>query len=80
MVTNLGIVLAKLNCISAGCRYIPNVTGAIYDVLKEMSHLHASKKKRYTNEDAEVLNKVSNHIITRETLGEKLARHVEQVS
>ncbi|XP_027077675.1 DNA topoisomerase 6 subunit B isoform X3 [Coffea arabica] len=60
-------------------KYIPNVTGAIYDVLKEMSHLHASKRKRYTNEDAEVLNKVSNHIITRETLGEKLAQHVEQV-
>ena len=45
-----------------------------------MSHLHASKRKRYANEDAEVLNKVSNHIITRETLGEKLAQHVEQVS
>ncbi|XP_071913341.1 DNA topoisomerase 6 subunit B-like isoform X2 [Coffea arabica] len=60
-------------------KYIPNVTGAIYDVLKEMSHLHASKRKRYANEDAEVLNKVSNHIITRETLGEKLAQHVEQV-
>ncbi|XP_071909515.1 DNA topoisomerase 6 subunit B isoform X2 [Coffea arabica] len=60
-------------------KFVIWLNGAIYDVLKEMSHLHASKRKRYTNEDAEVLNKVSNHIITRETLGEKLAQHVEQV-
>ncbi|KAL3519195.1 hypothetical protein ACH5RR_021784 [Cinchona calisaya] len=60
-------------------KYIPNVTGAIYDVLKEMSQLHASKKKRYDNEDADVLKKVSNQIITKETLSEKLAQHVEQV-
>lgn len=45
-----------------------------------MSQRHASKRKRYPNEDGEVLNKVANHIITKETLSEKLAQHVEQVS
>lgn len=60
-------------------KYIPNVTGAIYDVLKEMSRLHAAKKKRYDANDAELLKKVSSEVITKETLSEKLAQHVEQV-
>ena len=62
------------------CRYIPDATGAIYDVLREMAQLHASKKKRYEDEDADVLRKVSTHSITKQTLTEKLAKHVEQVS
>lgn len=53
---------------------------AIYDVLKEMSQLHASKKKRYTGKDAELLKKVSTKTITKETPSEKLAQHVEQVT
>lgn len=61
-------------------RYIPDATGAIYDVLKEMSTLHVSKKKRYDDEDAELLKKVSTRLITKEILMEKLAQHVEQVS
>lgn len=61
-------------------RYIPDATGAIYDVLKEMTTLHASKKKRYNDEDAELLKKVSSRLITKGTLMEKLAEHVEQVS
>lgn len=69
----------SLNEFPIGCRYIPNVTGAIYDVLKDMSRQHASKKKRYDAEDAELLKKVSSEIITKETLSEKLAQHVEQV-
>ncbi|WOH08774.1 hypothetical protein DCAR_0728222 [Daucus carota subsp. sativus] len=60
-------------------RYIPDASGAIYDVLKEMTTLHASKKKRYNDEDAELLNKVSSKLITKGTLMEKLAEHVEQV-
>lgn len=60
-------------------RYIPDATGAIYDVLKEMAQLHASKKKRYEVDDADVLRKVSAHLITKQTLSEKLAKHVEQV-
>ncbi|KAJ9697907.1 hypothetical protein PVL29_007152 [Vitis rotundifolia] len=60
-------------------KYIPDATGAIYDVLREMAQLHASKKKRYEDEDADVLRKVSTHSITKQTLSEKLARHVEQV-
>lgn len=61
-------------------RYIPDATGAIYDVLKEMASLHVSKKKRYNDEDAELLKKVSTGLITKQLLMEKLAQHVEQVS
>lgn len=60
-------------------KYIPDATGAIYDVLKEMTTLHVSKKKRYDDEDAELLKKVSTRLITKEILMEKLAQHVEQV-
>lgn len=60
-------------------RYIPDATGAIYDVLKEMTQMHASKKIKYDGEDAELLRKVSARLITKETLREKLAQHVEQV-
>lgn len=61
-------------------RYIPDATGAIYDVLKEMTTMQASKKKRYDDEDTELLKKVSSRLITKSTLMEKLAEHVEQVS
>jgi DNA topoisomerase-6 subunit B len=52
----------------------------VYDVLRDMAQSHVSKKKRYDDEDAELLNKVSSRLITKETLREKLAQHVEQVS
>lgn len=45
-----------------------------------MAQFHVSKKKRYEDEDGELLKKVSGHLITKETLSEKLAQHVEQVS
>lgn len=60
-------------------KYIPSAAGAIYDVLKDMSQQHASKKKRYSDDDAELLKKVSRKTITKEILIEKLAHHVEQV-
>lgn len=60
-------------------RYIPDATGAIYDVLQEMARSHAAKRKRYEGEDAELLKKVSVRSITKETLSEKLAQHVEKV-
>jgi len=41
--------------------------------------MHASKKKRYDDEDAEILRKVSTRVLTKEMLKEKLARHVQQV-
>lgn len=44
-----------------------------------MSQSHASKKKRYEAKDAELLNQVSARLVTKETLKEKLAQHVEQV-
>ncbi|KAG4961419.1 hypothetical protein AAZX31_13G324300 [Glycine max] len=60
-------------------RYIPDASGAVYNVLKEMTQLHASKKIRYGDDDAELLSKVSENLITKETLCEKLSKHVEQV-
>ncbi|KAL0435465.1 UNVERIFIED_CONTAM: DNA topoisomerase 6 subunit B [Sesamum radiatum] len=60
-------------------KYIPNATGAIYEILKEMSRSHASKKRRSEDKDAELLKQVSDQIVTEETLREKLAQHVEQV-
>ncbi|GAB2218350.1 hypothetical protein Droror1_Dr00001570 [Drosera rotundifolia] len=60
-------------------RYIPDAANAIYDVLKEMAKLHASKKKRYEYEDAEILRQVCDRSLTTDVLKEKLAKHVEQV-
>ncbi|XAR69882.1 DNA topoisomerase (ATP-hydrolyzing) [Bertholletia excelsa] len=59
-------------------KYIPDATNAVYDVLREMSS-HASKRRRFEGGDAELLKKVSTHLITKDTLREKLAQHVEQV-
>lgn len=61
------------------CRYIPNATAAIYEILKEMSRSHASKRRRCEEKDAELLKQVSAQLVTEETLREKLAQHVEQV-
>ena len=41
--------------------------------------MRPSKKKRYEDEDAEILRKVSTHVLTKEMLKEKLAKHVQQV-
>ena len=60
-------------------RYIPDATNAVYDVLKEMAKSQ-SKKKRYEEGDADILQKVSDQLITKETLKEKLTQHVEKVS
>ncbi|ESW22398.1 hypothetical protein PHAVU_005G150500 [Phaseolus vulgaris] len=60
-------------------RYIPDASGAVYNVLKQMTQLPAAKKIRYGDDDVELLRKVSENLITKETLCEKLAKHVEQV-
>lgn len=52
----------------------------MYDVLKEMAKSHASKKKRFEERDAVILQKVYDQLITKETLKEKLTEHVEKVS
>nr|GMD14822.1 DNA topoisomerase 6 subunit B isoform X1 [Ipomoea batatas] len=61
-------------------RYIPNASNAIFDVLKDMANQHASKKKRFEGEDADLLKQVSVNSVTREILKDKLAQHVEKVS
>ncbi|KAI7746231.1 hypothetical protein M8C21_017696, partial [Ambrosia artemisiifolia] len=65
----------------AQLKYIGDATGAIYEILKESSQLHVKKKKLMdiNDEDAEILQKVSSRLITKEILSEKLAQHVEQV-
>lgn len=60
-------------------KYIPDASNAVYNVLQEMAKSHASKKKRYEEGDADILRKVSDHLITKETLYEKLTQHVEKV-
>lgn len=60
-------------------RYIPDATGAVYEVLKQMTEEHTKKRKLYKEEETAMLEKVSKLIITKETLKEKLAEHVEQV-
>lgn len=44
-----------------------------------MAQQHKAKKKRFEKEDAELLEKVSDRLVTKETLMEKLAQHVQQV-
>ncbi|GMH10304.1 hypothetical protein Nepgr_012145 [Nepenthes gracilis] len=60
-------------------KYIPDASNAFYEVLREMALLHASKKKRYEDADAEILSKVSTRLLTKEVLSEELAKHVEKV-
>ncbi|KAF6158724.1 hypothetical protein GIB67_040238 [Kingdonia uniflora] len=60
-------------------RYVPDIVKALYDVLKETAHEHVSKKRRFTGEFAEILNKVSSQVIRKDTIRERLAKHVEQV-
>ncbi|MBA0728720.1 hypothetical protein Golax_001599 [Gossypium laxum] len=60
-------------------KYIPDASNAVYEVLQEMAKSHASKKRRYEEGDADILQKVSDHLITKETLYEKLTQHVEKV-
>lgn len=61
-------------------RYVPDATYAVYDVLKEISKFHASKKRRYEEEEEDVLRKVQSRSITKETLKEMLAQYVEKVT
>lgn len=61
-------------------RYIPDATNAVYDVLKEISQFHASKKRRYEEADADILSKVRSRSITKDTLKEMLSQYVEKVS
>jgi len=44
-----------------------------------MLPLNPSKKSRYGDDDVELLRKVSEDLVTKETFSEKLAKHVEQV-
>lgn len=63
----------------SNCRYAENVAGAVCGVLKQMQQIQASKKKRYNDKEAEVLEKLSTGMITKQMVKEKLVQHVEQV-
>ncbi|PWA88260.1 topoisomerase 6 subunit B [Artemisia annua] len=62
-------------------KYLDDAAGGIYTILKEASDQQAKKKQRteIKDEDVEFLEKVSDRLITKETLIEMLAQHVEQV-
>eukprot|EP01018_Ginkgo_biloba_P031785 Gb_37714 [translate_table: standard] len=60
-------------------RYIPDVSRAVYDVLKEVVQIRKTKKQKYGNDYDEILDKVSSREVTESTLKEKLTQHVEQV-
>lgn len=51
----------------------------LYDVLREMAQSQASKKQHIEEKDEEIIRKVSERLITKETLRAKLAEHVEKV-
>ncbi|KAJ0020362.1 hypothetical protein Pint_31233 [Pistacia integerrima] len=60
-------------------RYIPDAAGAIYNVLKEMSQFQVSKKRRYEEQDTDLLKHVHSRMVTKETLIQMLGQHVEKV-
>ncbi|CAM8961708.1 unnamed protein product [Rhodiola kirilowii] len=60
-------------------RYITDVSSAIHGVLKETARLQVAKKRRYVDDDEEMLENVLANVIKKTTLEEKLAQHVEQV-
>uniref|UniRef100_A0A3Q7EUH2 DNA topoisomerase VI subunit B transducer domain-containing protein n=1 Tax=Solanum lycopersicum TaxID=4081 RepID=A0A3Q7EUH2_SOLLC len=60
-------------------KYIPSATAAIYDLLKQTTNVHASKKRRFRDDNADLLKQVSVNSLTKDTFREKLAQHVEKV-
>ncbi|KAM3324130.1 DNA topoisomerase 6 subunit B isoform X1 [Capsicum chacoense] len=60
-------------------KYIPSASAAIYDLLKQTTNVHASKKRRYRDDHADLLKQVSVNSVTKDTFREKLAQHVEKV-
>ncbi|KAL5976032.1 DNA topoisomerase 6 subunit B [Asimina triloba] len=60
-------------------KYVPDVSRAIYEVLKEMAQGREKKQRVYEGDNDEILKKVSTREITEATLWEKLTQHVEQV-
>lgn len=60
------------------CRYIPDVSRAIYDVLQLMAG-PAAKRQKFGFEYQDMLEKVAKREITEATLKQKLTQHVQQV-
>lgn len=60
------------------CRYIPDVSRAIYDVLEIMS-APIAQRPRYGPEYQDLLEKVAKREVTEATLKQKLTSHVQQV-
>ncbi|XP_016556218.2 DNA topoisomerase 6 subunit B isoform X1 [Capsicum annuum] len=60
-------------------KYIPSASAAIYDLLKQTTNVHASKKRRCRDDHADLLKQVSVNSVTKDTFREKLAQHVEKV-
>ncbi|MCO5583878.1 hypothetical protein L7F22_037793 [Adiantum nelumboides] len=60
-------------------KYIPGVSRAIYDTLLTIAERDRSKRRKYGEEFAELVDKVSSHEITEGTLKQKLTQHVDQM-
>ncbi|KAI5081155.1 hypothetical protein GOP47_0004338 [Adiantum capillus-veneris] len=60
-------------------KYIPGVSRAIYDTLLTISENDRAKRRKYGEEFAELVDKVSSHEITEATLKQKLSQHVDQM-
>jgi len=60
------------------CRYIPDVSRAIYDVLEIMAGPVAQRPK-YGPEYQDMLEKVAKREVTEAILKQKLTSHVQQV-
>ncbi|PNX94096.1 DNA topoisomerase 6 subunit b-like protein, partial [Trifolium pratense] len=58
-------------------RDISSASGLLYNALKDIT-LNPSRKSRYGADDLELLNKVADNLITKETFIEALTKHCEQ--
>ncbi|KAG9450651.1 hypothetical protein H6P81_010616 [Aristolochia fimbriata] len=59
--------------------YIPDVARAFHECLSETAQGREKKRKDYEEDEADILEKISNKEITEALLKEKLAQHIEQV-
>ncbi|PKU85026.1 DNA topoisomerase 6 subunit B [Dendrobium catenatum] len=61
------------------CRYIPDASRAVYQILEEMTRDNEPKRQRYDEKDAELLDKIESEQITEKTLRDNLTQHIEKV-
>ncbi|KAG0464467.1 hypothetical protein HPP92_020108 [Vanilla planifolia] len=60
-------------------RYIPDAARAVFQILEEVARDYNSKRPRFNEEEAELLNNIASEKVTERTLRDNLTQHVEQV-